>query len=75
MNKAKIQMNSYLKARLLSISRSTQNISAVNSATLELIQCDSVLSVGTSRYITKFVEWPVVDSVPARVKVLYAGHR
>ena len=49
-------------------------MSAVNSATLELIQCDSGLSVGTSRYITKFVECPVVLSVPARVSVLYAGH-
>ena len=49
-------------------------MSAVNSATLLLIQCDWLLSVGTSRYMTKFVECPVVDSVPARVSVLYAGH-
>jgi len=47
----------------------------VNSATLELIQCDSVWLVGISKYITKFVLWPVVDKVPARVRVLYAGHR
>ena len=47
----------------------------MNSATLELIQCDSVWLVGISKYITKFVLWPVVDKVPARVRVLYAGHR
>ena len=39
-----------------------------------MIQWLWLLSVGTSRYMTKFVLCPVVLSVPARVSVLYAGH-
>ena len=55
----------------------------MKSATARLIQCAEKVSQylekvpvhgsldGTSTISTKLVEWPVVESVPARVVVLY----
>ena len=45
-------------------------------ATPRLIQCCCVwwLAIGTRMNMTKFVEWPVVLSVPLRVDSLYIGH-
>lgn len=48
-----------------------QNASAVNSATPLLIQWLCCWSVLSSNIMMKFVLCPVVDSVPARVRVLY----
>ena len=50
-----------------------QSSSIVNNATPLLTQYDTYLSVFKSRYITKFVECPVVDKVPFLVEVLYKG--
>ena len=40
-------------------------------ATPLLIQCFCSLSVGISMTNTKFVEWPVVESVPEDIKIDY----
>eukprot|EP00958_Prasinococcus_capsulatus_P020415 scaffold2645_cov378-Prasinococcus_capsulatus_cf.AAC.20 len=50
-----------------------QKDKAVKSATPRLIQCPCGWRLGSSRDITKLVEWPVVDRVPARDTVLYTG--
>lgn len=52
---------------------SAQKARAVNSATPLLIQWLGSLSVASSIIIMKLVLCPVVDSVPARVSVLYTG--
>lgn len=54
-------------------SAAAQNARPVKSATPRLIQWPCGLSDVSSTYMTKLVEWPVVDSVPARVSVLYTG--
>ena len=50
-----------------------QSSSIANNATPLLTQYDTSLFVFKSRYITKFVECPVVDKVPFLVEVLYNG--
>lgn len=52
-------MNQYLRAR--------------NEATPALIHTSSNSEVGSSRNITKLVECPVVDKVPALDTTLYSG--
>jgi hypothetical protein len=41
-----------------------QYLRAKKAATPEQIQSSGCESVGSSMYITKFVEWPVVERVP-----------
>jgi hypothetical protein len=43
------------------------------AATPPLIQVSSISFEGSSMYITKLVEWPVVDSVPLLDSTLYNG--
>mmetsp|Transcript_5791 Transcript_5791/g.17680 ORF Transcript_5791/g.17680 Transcript_5791/m.17680 type:complete len:216 (-) Transcript_5791:2871-3518(-) len=45
-----------------------------SAATPRLIQCACGRALGSFTSHTKFVEWPVVDSVPRRSLVLYSGH-
>ena len=47
---------------------------ARKSATPAIVQTSAFVVVGTSTYMTKFVEWPVVDNVPFRLRTLYSGH-
>lgn len=47
----------------------------MNSATPLLIQWLCSLSVPSSNIMMKLVLWPVVDSVPARVNVLYLQYQ
>jgi len=44
------------------------------AATPAKIHLSEVFSVGISMYITKLLEWPVVDSIPCLDVVLYIGH-
>lgn len=50
-----------------------QSSNWVSNATPLFIQWLSCLSVGRRMNITKFVECPVVESVPLRADVLYTG--
>ena len=50
-----------------------QYLKARKAATPAPIHSSDFLSVGSSMYITKLVEWPVVDKVPERLTTLYKG--
>lgn len=45
-----------------------------NSAAPIRTQCSAGIAVGSSTATTKLVDWPVVESTPARALVLYSGH-
>lgn len=51
-----------------------QSSNCISRATPLLIQWSESTMDFKSKYITKLVEWPVVDNVPLRVEVLYKGH-
>ena len=50
-----------------------QYLNAKKAATPEQTQSSALLSVASSMNITKLVECPVVDKVPARLTTLYKG--
>ena len=58
------------------ISSISQSSRPVRHATPRLIQCFCVAAsaIGSRTNMTKFVEWPVVESTPWRTDVLYTGH-
>ena len=50
-----------------------QSSSYVNKATPLFTQCEDGRELGSRKNITKFVECPVVESVPLLIDVLYIG--
>jgi hypothetical protein len=75
--KNQIHPSSPLLQRLLPGGRhGFQSSNCVSIATPLLIQCFCMCSaaIGTRMNMTKLVEWPVVESVPCLIDVLYTGH-
>lgn len=51
-----------------------QYLKAKNEATPDIIHSSTGTCVGKLIYMTKLVEWPVVDRVPDLLTTLYNGH-